>query len=83
MPSLMATSLRWCTHSAQTNCVAGDITLESEEEASRYQARIEESLQYQLGYQLQIGDTILIHFESLPGLSGGKEKRRKSKVFER
>ena len=65
------------------NCVAGDITLESEEEASRYQAKIEESLQYQLGYQLQIGDTILTHFESLPGLSGGKGKRRKSKVFER
>jgi hypothetical protein len=65
------------------NCVLGDITLESEEEASRYQAKIEESLQYQLGYHLQIGDTILTHFESLPGLSGGKWKRRKSKVFKR
>ena len=65
------------------NCVAGDITLESEEEASRYQARIEESLQHQLGYYLQIGDTILTHFDSLPGLSGAKGKRRKSKVFER
>lgn len=61
----------------------GDITLESEEEAFRYQARIEESLQYKLGYHLQIGDTILTHFDSLPGLSGAKGKRRKSKVFER
>ena len=64
-------------------CVSGDITLESEEEASRYQARIEESLQHQLGYYLQIGDTILTHFDSLPGLSGAKGKRRRSKVFER
>jgi hypothetical protein len=65
------------------NCIAGDITIESEEEGRRYQAKIEESLQYQLGYHLQIGDTILTHFDSLPGLSGGKGKRRKSKVFER
>ena len=61
----------------------GDITLESEEEACRYQGKIEESLQYQLGYQLQVGDTILTHFTSLPGQEGAKGKRRKSKVFER
>ena len=65
-------------------CVLGDITLESEEEACHYQGKIEESLQYQLGYQLQVGDTILTHFTSMEyGQEGAKGKRRKSKVFER
>jgi hypothetical protein len=61
---------------------SGDSTIESEEEAYRYQRKIEESLEYQLGYQLKIGDTILTHFDSLPG-QGGRRGRRKSKVFER
>ena len=61
---------------------SGDFTIESEEEAFRYQRKIEESVEYQLGYQLKIGDTILTHFDSLPGQSGGRG-RRKSKIFER
>ena len=63
-------------------CFSGDFTIESEEEAYRYETEIEESLEYQLGYQLKIGDTILTHFDSLPGQSG-RRGRRRSKVFER
>ena len=62
---------------------SGDITIESEEEAYRYQSKIEEALQHKLGYQIHIGDTILAHFDNIPGQPGGKGKRRKSKVFER
>ena len=60
---------------------AGDVTIEYEEEAYRYQAKIEESLQYQLDFQLKPGDIILAHFNRLPGER--KKRRRKSKVFER
>ena len=59
---------------------SGDFTIESEEEAYRYQRKIEESLEYQLGYQLRTGDRILREFDNLPG---GKRGRRKSKGFER
>ena len=60
---------------------AGDVTIEYEEEAYKYQAKIEESLQYQLDFKLKPGDTILAHFDRLPGER--KKRRRKSKVFER
>ena len=70
-------------HVFQYIYILGDITIECEEEAFRYQAKIEESLQYQMGFQLKIGDTILTHFDSLPGQNGGKRGRRRSKVFER
>ena len=60
---------------------AGDVTIEYEEEAYRYQAKIEESLQYQLDFQLKPGDIILTHFNRLPG--DRKKRRRKSKLFER
>jgi len=61
----------------------GDFTVESEEEAYRYQRKIEESLEYQLGFNIKVGDTILTIFDNLPGQSGRKRGRRKSKVFER
>ena len=35
-------------------------------------------MQYQLGYHLQIGDTILTHFDSLPGSVGPKVKEGKA-----
>ena len=41
------------------NIFAGDVTIEYEEEAYRYQAKIEESLQYQLDFQLKPGDQAL------------------------
>ena len=63
--------------------LAGDFTVESEEEAYRYQRKIEESLEYQLGFNIKVGDTILTIFDNLPGQSGRKRGRRKSKVFER
>ena len=59
---------------------SGDVTIESEEEACRYQRKIEESLEYQLGYQLRTGDRILTEFDNLPG---GRRGKRKSKVFKR
>ena len=62
--------------------MSGDFTIECEEEADRYQRKIEDSLEYELGYQLSVGDTILTQFDNLPGMKG-KRGRRKSKVFER
>ena len=62
----------------------GDIKIECEDEAYRYQVKIEEALQYQLGFQLKTGDIILTHFDSSTGHSGqAKRGRRRSKVFER
>jgi len=61
----------------------GDVTIECEDDAYRYQVKIEESLQYQLGFQLKPGDIILTHFDSIPGQSCTKKGRRRSKVFER
>jgi len=62
----------------------GDVTIECEDDAYRYQVKIEESLQYPLGFQLKKGDTILTHFDSSTGHSGQpKRGRRRSKVFER
>ena len=58
----------------------GDSRIESENEADHYQRKIEESLGYQLGFQLMVGDSILTSFDNLSGQSRG---RRKSKVFER
>ena len=60
----------------------GDVTIESDEDAYRYQIKIEESFQKQLGFRLKSGDMILTHFENLPN-HNKKQSRRKSKVFER
>ena len=62
--------------------VPGDVTIESDEDAYRYQVKIEESFQKQLGFRLKSGDMILTHFENLPN-NNKKQGRRKSKVFER
>ena len=40
-------------------------------------------MEYQLGYQLKTGDTILTQFDNLPGMSGGGRAGKKSKVFDR
>jgi len=61
----------------------GDLTLECEEDAERYQIKIEESLQQRLDYQLRPGDIILTHFDTLPSHRQGKKERRASKVFQR
>jgi len=61
----------------------GDLTLECEEDAERYQLKIEESLQYRLEFQLRPGDIILTHFDTLPSHRQGKKERRASKVFQR
>ena len=58
------------------------MTIESDEDAYRYQIKIEESFQKQLGFRLKSGDMILTHFENLPN-HNKKQSRRKSKVFER
>ena len=63
-------------------CVVGDVTVESDEDAYRYQIKIEESFQTNLGFRLKTGDMILTHFETLPN-NIKKQGRRKSKVFER
>lgn len=61
----------------------GDLTLECDEDAERYQLKIEESLQYRLEFQLRPGDIILTHFDTLPSHRQGKKGRRASKVFQR
>ena len=72
----------FCIHNQSKFYSKGDFTIESEEEADRYQKKIEDSLGYQLGYHLKVGDTILTQFDNLPGMKN-KRGRRKSKVFER
>lgn len=63
----------------------GDVTIESEEDACRYQIKIEESFQKQLGFRLKTGDIIMTHFDTIITNNGKKQKmpRRKSKIFER
>lgn len=65
--------------------IAGDVTIESEEDAYRYQIKIEESFQKQLGFRLKTGDIIMTHFDTIITNNGKKQKmpRRKSKIFER
>ena len=72
----------FCIHNQSNIHSTGDFTIESEEEADRYQKKIEDSLGYQIGYHLKVGDTILTQFDNLRGMKG-KRGRRKSKVFER
>jgi len=61
----------------------GDVTIESEEDAYRYQIKIEESFQRQLGFRLKTGDSILTHFDAMPNENKKQRGRRKSKIFER
>ena len=63
--------------------LAGDVTIESEEDAYRYQIKIEESFQRQLGFRLKTGDSILTHFDAMPNENKKQKGRRKSKIFER
>lgn len=65
--------------------IVGDVTIESEEDACRYQIKIEESFQKQLGFRLKTGDIIMTHFDTIITNNGKKQKmpRRKSKIFER
>ena len=63
--------------------LSGDVTIDCPEDATRYQNKIEDSLQSKLGFQLKTGDSILTHFDSISLQSGRKRNRRKSKVFER
>merc|ERR1711874_73177 len=60
----------------------GDLTIDCDEEASRYQNKIEDSIQSKLGFHLKAGDTILTHFDNTAN-PGKEKKRRKSKVFQR
>lgn len=64
--------------------VVGDVTIESDEDAFRYQTKIEESFQKQLGFRLKTGDIIMTHFDNII-TNNRKQKghRRKSKIFER
>ena len=62
----------------------GDVTIESEEDAYRYQIKIEDSFQKQLGFRLKTGDIIMTHFDTILTNNNKKQKgRRKSKIFER
>ena len=46
------------------NVWPGDVTIESEEDAYRYQIKIEDSFQKQLGFRLKTGDIIMTHFDT-------------------
>ena len=60
------------------------MTIESEEDAYRYQIKIEDSFQKQLGFRLKTGDIIMTHFDTILTNNNKKQKgRRKSKIFER
>ena len=62
----------------------GDVTIETEEDAYRYQIKIEESFQTQLGFRLKTGDIIFTHFDANLTNNNKKQKgRRRSKIFER
>ena len=66
------------------NVWPGDVTIESEEDAYRYQIKIEDSFQKQLGFRLKTGDIIMTHFDTILTNNNKKQKgRRKSKIFER
>ena len=66
------------------NVWPGDVTIESEEDAYRYQIKIEDSFQKQLGFRLKTGDIIMTPFDTILTNNNKKQKgRRKSKIFER
>ena len=63
--------------------IVGDVTIESDEDAFRYQTKIEESFQKQLGFRLKTGDIIMTHFDNIITNNKKQKGRRKSKIFER
>ena len=76
--------LNWIFLKYGNNVWPGDVTIESEEDAYRYQIKIEDSFQKQLGFRLKTGDIIMTHFDTILTNNNKKQKgRRKSKIFER